>query len=117
MTTVSRYRTHATEADMEATVRDLVRLRGGRFFHVTRSDIVPELTDLPDWLIILPPTVYLIEAKSHRRRTTAGQAAVLALLADCTRIESGIVRGEPKPGEIAFDDFLNWLSGSDEDAR
>ena len=120
MTTVSRYRKQATEADMEATVRDLVRLRGGRFFHVTRSDLVPELTDLPDWLILLPRPngagiVILAEAKSANRRVTLGQQTVLALAAECSRFESFVVRSvNPKDGEISFDQFLAFL-GDDED--
>jgi len=111
----STYQQRLTEDQMQKTVSDLVTLRGGRLIHVRRSDVAPELVDLPDWLIIDPMSgrVFLIECKSQARKVTPGQAAMMAMLEECSRFESGIVRPEPKhDGEIPFDDFLKWLGGS-----
>lgn len=107
------YRERVTEDQMERTVLDLVKMRNGRLFHVRRADVAPELVDLPDWFILDPmgQRALLIEAKSQKRIITAGQSAVLAMAAECTRFESGIVRPNPKPGEIGYDEFLAWLEG------
>lgn len=108
--TPAAYQQRATEAQMQDAVGELVTLRGGRFFHLEDARKAPELEDLPDWLILLPPTVYLMEAKSQRRPTTLGQRSVLALLAECPRAVSGIVRPVPRtPEEIAFDHLLALL--------
>ena len=110
----ARYQASMTEADMERTVSDLVAVRGGRLFHVRRSDVAPELTDLLDWLIIDPAgqRVLLVEAKSRKRAVTEGQSRVLELTRECSRFESFLVRSvNPKEGETAFDDFLNYLAG------
>lgn len=109
------YRELVTEAQMETAVRDIVRLRNARLFHVRRSDVAPELADLLDWLIVDPAgqRVLLIEAKSQKRIITAGQHELLAMLRECHRFESGIVRPTPRDGELAFDDFLSWLGGNE----
>lgn len=118
-TALDRYRASMRESEMERTVADLVTLRGGRLFHVRRSDVAPELTDLPDWLIVLPGSdgtgvVILAEAKSVKRALTKGQQEVLELCSQCTRFESYIVRStNPRDGEIGFDAFVNYLAGED----
>lgn len=106
------YRLRATEADLERTVRDLVALRGGRFFHLRDARQAPELADLPDWLIVLPPRLYVIEAKSQKRQITSGQAEVVGLLLECTELIAGVVRPQPKPGEIGFDELIEILEGA-----
>ena len=98
---------------MERAVSELVSFRGGRLFHVRRSDVAPELTDLLDWLIIDPRSgrVLLFEAKSQMRLITPGQAGLLELLSDCDRFESGIVRPQPLgPAETSYDAFLEHLN-------
>lgn len=98
---------------MATAVAEAVGYRGGRLFHVRRSDVAPELTDLPDWLIIAPHlrTVALIEAKSQKRELTAGQGIVLDLLNECDRLMTGIVRPDPRPGEIGYSEFIRWITG------
>ena len=101
---------------MERTVRELVTLRGGRLFHVRRSDVAPELKDLLDWLIIDPAggRVLMVEGKSSKRIITPGQRAVLDLAGECSRFEALLVRaGEPHDEtEIGFDQFISWLGGN-----
>ena len=97
--------------EMERTVSDLVTLRGGRLFHVRRSDVAPELTDLPDWMIVAPHlrTVLLIEARSQKRKITPGQQGVLDQLSACDRLVTGIVGPVPHPGEIGYDEIVALL--------
>lgn len=113
VTALDVYRRSKKESDMQRTASECVGHLGGRLFHVRRSDVAPELVDLPDWLIIAPHlrTVALIEAKSQKRKLTDGQESVLAMLAECDRLLTGVVRPDPHPGEIAFEDFMNWLEG------
>lgn len=113
-TALDRYRASMRESEMERTVSDLVTLRGGRLFHVRRSDVAPELTDLPDWLIVAPwmQTVLLIEAKSQKRKITAGQQGVLDQLSACDQLVTGIVRPVPHPGEWGYQEFLEWMGGA-----
>lgn len=111
-----QFQTMPTEAGMQEAVQQLVDLRGGRLFHVRRSDVAPELTDLLDWLIVDPRAgrVLLIEAKSQTRLITRGQADLLTMLRECDRFETGVVRPEPLgPAEIAYTSFLDFLGGSD----
>jgi hypothetical protein len=110
--TISRYRRSITEAGMQEAIQRLVNLRGGRLYHVRRSDVAPELVDLPDLLLILPDlqTVAFLELKSPRRQVTPGQQEVLAMLAECRRVESMIVRPEPRLGEVGYDAALEWLA-------
>lgn len=113
--TVAAYRRSARESDMERAVAELVALNGGRLWHVRRSDVAPELVDLPDWLILAPHlgAVILAEAKSVRRELTPGQREVMAMLAECRRAESFVVRaGEARnETETGYDTFLAYLVG------
>ena len=112
--TVAAYRARTTEAQMEDAVRKLVALNGGRLFHLRDARQAPELEDLQDWLIVAPwlNAVVLAEAKSAKRRITPGQQAVIELCRECWRFESFVVRSvDPKPGEVGYDDFLEWLKG------
>lgn len=117
--TAAQYQERSSEADMRATVKELVERKGGRLFFVRRSDVAPELVDLPDWLIILPRpngtgVVILAEAKSVKRNLTQGQGEFLELCRECTRFESFVVRAaNPRDGEISYDAFLDFLSGGD----
>lgn len=110
--TAAQYRTLMTEAEMQSTVTGLVDRRGGRLFHIRRSDTAPEMKDLPDWLIVDPMSarVLLVEAKSQRRKVTDGQHQLLQMLACCTRFSSGIVRPDPRDGEMAYETFVGWLA-------
>ena len=105
---VARYRRSMTEADMEATIRDAVELRGGKCWHVRDSRRL-DVEDMPDLLIVCGHTVALLELKSQRRRITAGQQHVLELLAGCDRIVAGIVRPVPHEGELSLDEALHRL--------
>lgn len=112
-TSAALYQRSVLEADMERALADLVAYRGGRLFHVRRSDVAPELTDLLDWLIIDPRggRVLHVEAKSQTRLITPGQAGLLELLRECRTFASGIVRPVPLgPAETSYDDFLEMLN-------
>lgn len=95
---------------MAAAIKEAVEYRGGRCWHA-RDSRGQNLTDMLDLVIVLPPYVALVELKSQRRPTTPGQLHTLDLLAECTRIESLIVRPVPKDGETSYDDFLRWIEG------
>lgn len=113
--TVAAYRRTVRESDMERAVSDLVALKGGRMWHVRRSDVAPELADLPDWLILAPwlNAVILAEAKSVRRNLTEGQANVMAMLTECGKAESFVVRASAARDETEtdYDTFLRYLNG------
>jgi hypothetical protein len=115
LVTVDHYRRRATEAQMEGAIRELVRLRGGRLWHLVDTRDAPELTDLPDLLILVPPTATgpgvaaWVELKSQRRIVTPGQAEVAALLASATAFVGGIVRVDPRDGEMGYDELLEAL--------
>ena len=102
------------EADMERTIREGVELLGGRVFSVRDSRGLA-VADMPDLLCIVPGRdnphglVALLELKSQRRIVTPGQHHVLNLLMLCDRLEAGVVRPIPKPGELSFDDALELL--------
>lgn len=98
---------------MQDAITDLVGARGGRCWHVRRSDVAPELVDLPDLLILDPRgnRAVLAELKSQRRHITDGQAAVLALAANCQTFHSFTVRPEPRDEtETGYDQFVDWLA-------
>lgn len=112
MTPIARYRRTMREDAMQVAIEELVALRQGRVWHVRRSDVAPELVDLPDLLILDPAgnRAVLAELKSQRRSVTAGQAAVLQLAARCERFHSFTVRPEPRDEtEMSYDSFLNYL--------
>jgi hypothetical protein len=113
MTTITRYRRTVSEAAMREAIIELVTLQGGRVFYIADTRQAPELVDLPDLIVLLPHrrAVAFVELKSQRRATTPGQEAVLELLAECQVCESFIVRPEPKPGEVAYAAFMDWLEG------
>ncbi len=113
---IERYRRAPTEASMEAAIRDLVALRHGKVFHLRDARRAPELADLPDLIVLLPPSpgrpglVALLELKSHRRPVTPGQAEVAGLVASAGRVVGGIVRANPREGELSYDDILSLLA-------
>lgn len=110
--TLDRYRRSPTEAEMRQTIHDAVESLGGRVFHVRDSRRL-DVTDMPDLLIVAPPLVALLELKSQKQQVMMGQAHVLTLLEDCDHIVSGIVRPDPKPGELSLDDALALLQGEE----
>lgn len=109
--TPTAYRRRATERAMREAIQDVVAHRGGKVFFVHDSRYAPATADLPDLIVIAPwlGAVLLIELKSQRRDLTPGQAEVLALLAGCRELISGVVRPEPREGEMGFDEFLERL--------
>lgn len=109
MTTVDVYRRLPTEAQMLHAIEQKVDYLGGRLWHVNRSDECPELTDLPDLIVIVPGLAALVELKSQRRTVTRGQREVAALLATAERFWGGIVRPVPRAGEMSYDAFLEML--------
>lgn len=112
MTDIATYRRSMTEDQMLAAIRDVVERRGGRVFHIRDSRRAPETADMPDVLLILPPFVGVLELKSMRRKITPGQADVLALLEECDRLLTGIVRPErASAAEYGFDMLLDILKG------
>lgn len=106
--TLARYRRRATEAEMRQTIIDCVEHLGGRVFWIQDSRGIP-VENLPDLVIVCGTTVALIELKSQFRNLTPGQAHVLNLLADASRVVSGVVRPSPRPGEMSLDDCLRML--------
>ena len=111
--TATRYRERTTEAQMRDAIGTLVTLHGGAMFFVNDSRRTPEMEHWLDLELILPhlQTVAHVELKSQRRNLTDGQRHILALLRECHRSESFVVRPVPREDEIAFDDFCNWLGG------
>ena len=114
--TTAAYRRRATEAEIEAAIKDAVEALGGRVWHVRDSRRM-DVEDMLDLLVIVPARegrpgiVALLETKSQYRPITAGQKLVLDLLTGCTRLVSGVVRLIPKPGELSLDDALSELTG------
>lgn len=114
MTPLARYRALPTEAAMEEAIREAVKPQGGRVFHINDSRRTPEMEDWVDLVIVLPRrgVVALVELKSAKRKVEPGQAALMADLQACHRLESWFVRaGEARTGEISYDDLMRWLEG------
>ena len=112
MSPLTRYRRTMREDAMQLAIEQLIGLRQGRVWHVRRSDVAPELVDLPDLLILDPAgnRAVLAELKSQKRSITAGQAAVLALASQCQHFHSFTVRPEPRDEtETSYDAFLAWM--------
>jgi hypothetical protein len=82
----------ATEAEMQATITELVERKHGRVFHIRDSRFAPEMEAFPDLVIICPPILAIVELKSIKRRVTPNQQAVLDLLEQCTGLVTGIFR-------------------------
>lgn len=112
--TPAAYHRRMTERSMRDAIIEIVTCRGGKVFFVHDSRSAPATADLPDLIVIAPwmRAVFLVELKSQRRPVTTGQAEVLALLAGCRTVISGIVRPVPREGEMSYDQFLGWLDGS-----
>ena len=114
MTARTRYRATAKEHELESTIIDGVRRLGGYAWHVrdSRKMNVEGMTDL---IVVIPErngqpgVVGLIEVKSQRRQVTDLQHQVVAMLAGCERLVTGIVRPNPKPGEMSLDECLERL--------
>lgn len=114
MTDVSRYRRTATEEEMRGAITEAVEHQGGRVFYINDSRRTPEMADWVDLVLVLPRrgVVALVELKSARRQVTPGQAALMADLEACHRMEAWVVRaGEGRAGEIEYDDLMRWLEG------
>lgn len=97
---------------MEEAIRDLVKHKHGRVFHLRDASRAPELVDLPDLIVLLPGLVALLELKSARRAVTPGQAEVAGLVASAGRVVGGIVRAVPRAGEIGYDEMLELLESA-----
>ena len=110
----ARYRRSMSETQMREAIADAVAHLGGRCWYVHDSRYAPATADLPDLIIALPRgVVAFVELKSQRRRITDGQHAAIALLRECRRSESFVVRPVPRDEtECSFDDFLNWIGGA-----
>lgn len=110
--TATDYLLGMTEAQMQATIDDVVARLGGLVYHVRNSSKSPELVHLPDDLIILPNRgmVVFAELKSQKRAITPGQQLVLDMLSACSQVHTFLVRPEPLgPDEIAYATFMDWL--------
>jgi hypothetical protein len=111
---IRRYRRSMTEDDMERGIADAVHRLGGYCWHVRDSRAL-NVEDMLDLLIIVPATVErpgivaLLETKSQFRQLTPGQGDVLDMLDGCSILISGVVRPDPKPGEMSYDDCLRAL--------
>lgn len=108
------FRESVSEAAMQDAIEQVVRMRGGRTFHVRRADVAPELVDLPDLLILDPmgSRIVLAELKSQKRQVTPGQQTVLAMARECGSFHPFLVRPTPKDHtETSYTDFVNWLGG------
>lgn len=105
------YLRDSVEAEMQAGLDQIVRLKGGRSWHLEDARNAPELVDIWDTTILLPGWVFLLELKSnHRGFESAGQAEVAARLNDIRRVVSGVVRPEPvSPNEYSYDELLDIL--------
>jgi hypothetical protein len=98
---------------MRDAIGELVAWRRGRMFYVRDSRAAPETQDMTDLIVVVPGLAALLELKSQRRATTPGQAEVAALLRTVTRFVGGIVRPQPKDGELGYDEVLAILGGGD----
>jgi hypothetical protein len=109
---VTSYRRTMSERAMQEAISEAVHALGGRCWYVHDSRYAPATVDLPDLIIALPRgVVALVELKSQRRQVTDGQHAAITLLQGCHRIETFIVRPEPKgERETAYDAFMDWLT-------
>jgi hypothetical protein len=110
------FRESVSEAAMQQTITELVTMRGGRVWHVRRSDVAPETVDLPDLLILDPmgARVILAELKSQKRTVTLGQQAVLAMARECGDFHPFLIRPTPKDHtETSYDRFLEFLKGGE----
>ena len=108
--TIARYRRLPRVSEMERTITEGVENLGGRVFSVRDSRRL-NVEDMPDLFVIAPwcATVAHLELKSQTRIITPGQAHVLQLLGQCHQVVSGIVRPEPKPGELSLDEALAMI--------
>jgi hypothetical protein len=104
--TTHDYQVASLESEMEATIRELVAHKHGMMWHIRRSDHAPETENMPDLLILLPGRLFLVELKSQDRPLTPGQVAVKALMSTITDVTCGVVRPDPRPGEMSFDALL-----------
>jgi hypothetical protein len=113
MTAIARYRATTTEAQMRDAIEQAVALKGGKLFFIRDSRATPEMAHWPDLVLMLPNcgVVAFVELKSQKRIVTAGQHGVMATLEQCRDAVSMIVRPEPKPGEVAYAAFMDWLEG------
>jgi hypothetical protein len=107
---VAAYQVKMTEAAMRSAIMEAVARLGGRVFYVHDSRYAPATADLPDLVVILPGRgVYFWELKSNYRAVTPGQAGVIEMIRACASVEADIIRPNPKPGEMGYDDLLNYL--------
>lgn len=110
---VAAYTRSLSESAMREAITEAVERLGGRVFYVSDSRYAPSMTDFPDLVIILPSKgrVLFVELKSWRRPITDGQRSVLDMLAACDRVESYVVRSEPRDvHETGYQAFMDWLA-------
>ena len=98
-----------TEHQMTVGLFEAIDAAGGRVWHIKDSRNVPETTDLPDIIAVLPGRVLMLELKSQKRRRTFGQERVHDLMQTVTSITAGTVRPVPKDGELSYDDVINLI--------
>lgn len=110
VTSIERYQRLPSEDAMQDAIEEMVRFRGGRVWHVNDSRTAPELVDLPDLIIVCGEWVALLELKSQTRPVTEGQREVAGMVRCAKRAIGGVVRPQPKAGEMAYDDVLRWLA-------
>jgi hypothetical protein len=101
-----------TEDDLLSPFADLERAGLAFTFHV-RDARGQRLAGLPDVICIVPSTgrLGLFEIKTQRDRLSPRQQAVIAALAQCRELVSGVIRPEPRPGELSLDEALRRLLG------
>lgn len=105
---IERYRRLPSEWAMQEAIAELVELRGGRLWHVRDSRALG-VEDAPDLMIVVPGLAAWIEVKSQSRPVTPGQQEVAALLASVTKFVGGVMRPDPKPGELSYEEVLRLL--------
>lgn len=104
------YRASMVEADMEATLTDVVEYLGGAWAHIRASQAMA-VEGLPDLVIAAPPTLYLLELKRLTGKPSPAQIRWLSLLGRCDAVVSGIVRPVPMGDDYGLDEILALLEG------
>jgi len=107
----STYQQRMSESEMEQSIRGAVGDRG-LVFHIRDSRGAPEMAGFPDLVIVLPEksTVLFVELKSQKRIVTPDQKMTMWALSQCSEVRAYLVRPNPKPEEISFDQLMEVLA-------